>query len=320
MESELDVSTLSKEDLTLLWGLFGYKPNDLLLFGGIKVQDWIDLGFGPYQYWQWDAIGCACPQPIKILMENGITIDKASIKIDKYLAKRFDIRLPFWFENQEPSMGLLFSLHRISIEKIKTVIQVLSSGYVSEFIIETDTFPLPQLGSRYTNGEYIVSLQIIGQKTQIIPSLDDNYQPLVSKTASIKYRLCTAPSLPVIGDENFQKGDTPERVNLRDPQVLSAIDPSNIAGYLKQTGWINTFDIKDNSEIRASGWTLFKENKGREHDDFCHTILLPANNTIKDFPYRVSDILKTLSEIEGRSKLDIYESFKAFANYRKIEG
>ena len=80
-----------------------------------------------------------------------------------------------------------------------------------------------------------------------------------------------------------------------DPLVLRALKPLDLVAYLRVNGWHKATDI-DN---RASVWA--KAQVQNDEPD----ITLPLKDTFGDYALRIGEILRTLSEIEKRSELEI---------------
>jgi hypothetical protein len=85
------------------------------------------------------------------------------------------------------------------------------------------------------------------------------------------------------------------KATIQDSSTLRSIEPNQIVAYLQEKGW-QQYDL---IEDKASFWIL-KDNVAEIAD-----ILLPAHSHFKDFSIRISEILKTLENIEKRSQIDI---------------
>jgi hypothetical protein len=83
---------------------------------------------------------------------------------------------------------------------------------------------------------------------------------------------------------------------IQDAEALKSIAPTQVVTYLQEKGWHQDEFI----ENKASFWTL----KGNEAE--VTELLVPAHSRFRDFPLRISEILKTLSSIEGRSQIEIF--------------
>jgi hypothetical protein len=84
------------------------------------------------------------------------------------------------------------------------------------------------------------------------------------------------------------------KAEITDTDTLRSLRPLDIASYLHATGWLNTEDMGE----RASYW-VFPAQPDVE-------VVLPKRHSYNDFALRVSEILKSLSQIESRSQLQIY--------------
>jgi hypothetical protein len=84
------------------------------------------------------------------------------------------------------------------------------------------------------------------------------------------------------------------KVTIRDPQTLAAVRPLDLAAYLRTRGW----QERERSAGRSAIWTLTQSG-----DEF--EILLPLDNTYRDYPQRIADLLKTLEQVEDRSQLEV---------------
>jgi hypothetical protein len=86
------------------------------------------------------------------------------------------------------------------------------------------------------------------------------------------------------------------KVDIRDADVLRAIQPSAFATYLRTRGW------KEHAEAGAS-WTAFT------YGDF--EITLPLTTDLRDFSIRMSEALRTLELAEDRSQLQLLSDLSA---------
>ena len=82
------------------------------------------------------------------------------------------------------------------------------------------------------------------------------------------------------------------RVIIRDPKILARISPHHLARYLRSRGWHEEELIPG----RSSTWTL-------EDGEDTFEILLPLDETFRDYAYRISDTLQTLEKVESRTQL-----------------
>jgi hypothetical protein len=86
-----------------------------------------------------------------------------------------------------------------------------------------------------------------------------------------------------------------ERANIRDAHMLYEIQPLNLFAYLRGRQW------HEDKRLENGAFWVKKTDEG----DF--EILLPSNSGLRDYPNRISDLLKTLERVEGRSQLEIVE-------------
>ncbi len=84
-------------------------------------------------------------------------------------------------------------------------------------------------------------------------------------------------------------------VSIRDPNILSNLDPQQLTSYLIAKGW----QQEESPENKDSIWIL-DVDLGNEFD-----INLPLNPKTRSFALRMAEILETLEKAEGRSQLDI---------------
>jgi hypothetical protein len=84
-------------------------------------------------------------------------------------------------------------------------------------------------------------------------------------------------------------------VTVRDPNILSNLDPQQITAYLQARGW----QQESNFNAKDSVWFLIL-NTGEELD-----ITLPLNQSIRAYALRMVEVLETLEKAEERSQLDI---------------
>jgi hypothetical protein len=85
------------------------------------------------------------------------------------------------------------------------------------------------------------------------------------------------------------------RANISDAHILYEIQPLNLFSYLRGRQWYEIQRLE-----RGAFW-----GKKIEKGDF--EVLLPFDSDIRDYPNRISDVLKTLEQVEGRSQLEIVE-------------
>ncbi len=99
-------------------------------------------------------------------------------------------------------------------------------------------------------------------------------------------------------------------VTVRDPDILSNLDPQQITNYLEAQGWYQESEI-DNKE---SVWVK-TTNLGEEFD-----ITSPLNPRIRAFALRMFEILETLEKAEGRSQLDILSDLVTSVPKTEVQG
>lgn len=90
------------------------------------------------------------------------------------------------------------------------------------------------------------------------------------------------------------------RIDLRDRELLSALVPLEVAAYLRSRGW-----SEHASPARESASFTF----GNDYE-----VSLPLSTELRDFPYRMSDALKTLAVVENRDQLEIFSDLKESAS------
>ncbi|WP_272819115.1 hypothetical protein [Scytonema hofmannii] len=84
-------------------------------------------------------------------------------------------------------------------------------------------------------------------------------------------------------------------VTVRDPGILSNLDPQQLTTYLQANGWNQERQIGNSESV----WYKTTDS-GEEFD-----ITLPLNPTIRSYALRMSEILETLEKASGHSQLDI---------------
>jgi hypothetical protein len=85
------------------------------------------------------------------------------------------------------------------------------------------------------------------------------------------------------------------KVAVQDPATLCALKPLELAAYLRANGWRQEADLGGKGNL----W-LFQNSDGQEFD-----IAAPARRDLADYALRMAEVLYTLSEVEGRSQLDV---------------
>ena len=82
---------------------------------------------------------------------------------------------------------------------------------------------------------------------------------------------------------------------IRDIETLSAIRPLDMIAYLRSNGW-------DQAQLLERGAFWLKVKNGETFE-----LLLPLDPTVRDLPYRMAEVLRTLEDAEGRSQLEIID-------------
>lgn len=85
------------------------------------------------------------------------------------------------------------------------------------------------------------------------------------------------------------------RTSIRDIETLGAVRPLEMVAYLRAKGWQQAQKLE-----RGAFWETEVNGQSLE-------ILLPLDAKVRDFPYRIAEVLQTLEEAEGRSQLEIIE-------------
>jgi hypothetical protein len=84
------------------------------------------------------------------------------------------------------------------------------------------------------------------------------------------------------------------KATVRDPRVLRSVRPDDVREYLTNHGWTTA----DYPNGRAA---LFN----RQIDGTEFEVLLPLTPDLRDFPERISEVLRTLEMVEHRDQLQI---------------
>jgi hypothetical protein len=101
-------------------------------------------------------------------------------------------------------------------------------------------------------------------------------------------------------------------VTVRDPNILSNLDPKAITTYLKARGWMRESHIREKESI----WV--NSTNDQEYDEY--DITLPLNRTTRSYALRMSEILDTLEKVEERSQLDILSDLITTIPNTSIQG
>lgn len=86
------------------------------------------------------------------------------------------------------------------------------------------------------------------------------------------------------------------RSGLQDSGTLNALQPLEVASYLRVHGWRQEADVADKGSI----W-LFPASSGRDEAD----LTLPLRRNLGDFALRMGDVLRTLAAVEARPETEI---------------
>lgn len=94
-----------------------------------------------------------------------------------------------------------------------------------------------------------------------------------------------------------------------DADILSNLNPTNVAAYLEAKGW----QLQNKIPNKVSVW-----NWETEKDKL--KIYLPLDSEFDDFPRRMSDLIATLERVENRSQLDILSELITAVKNAFIQG
>jgi len=83
-----------------------------------------------------------------------------------------------------------------------------------------------------------------------------------------------------------------------DSRELRGVPPDAVSTYLRLTGWQDSGGYG-----RATIWS-------QSVDDYDVEVLLPNSSELRDYPARMTELLGTLSEVEGRSREDILRELR----------
>jgi hypothetical protein len=87
------------------------------------------------------------------------------------------------------------------------------------------------------------------------------------------------------------------KATIRDPAILQALAPLEVAAYLRSNGWKQADRLGDKGFV----WMLSRKT-GDEYE-----ILLPLRKDLRDYVYRMADALRVLEVVEERSQLEIFQ-------------
>ena len=99
-------------------------------------------------------------------------------------------------------------------------------------------------------------------------------------------------------------------VTVRDPKILSSLDPKQLETYLQRQGWHR----ESQSGEKESVW--FKKTESGDEFD----ITLPLNPKTRSFVLRMSEAVDTLERSGRRSQLDILSELVTAVPNIKIQG
>jgi len=100
-------------------------------------------------------------------------------------------------------------------------------------------------------------------------------------------------------------------VTIRDPEVLSNLQPLQITKYLQSQGW---HQDEPRPGDKASFWWFSNEDGDYFYID------VPLKTEYQDFPLRMSETLNTLEKVEKRSQLEILTDLFTTATNIEIQG
>ena len=101
------------------------------------------------------------------------------------------------------------------------------------------------------------------------------------------------------------------KVTVRDREILSSIEPEELAAHLRASGWHFLGRVYDDA---GAIWRR-KNSSGDEED-----ILQPLKTSLADYAARISDAIKTLEVVEKRSQLDILSELLTKVPNIEIQG
>jgi len=84
------------------------------------------------------------------------------------------------------------------------------------------------------------------------------------------------------------------KVNIRDADAIGSLRPEEVAAYLRASAW-----ILQKSSPTSSLWT--RDFEGQQFE-----VLLPQDQSFRDFALRMGELLQTLAIAEARSQADVY--------------
>ena len=85
------------------------------------------------------------------------------------------------------------------------------------------------------------------------------------------------------------------KVRITDAEALSAPTPERMRSYLEDRGW-----ERHNEEVLQREWWELPSQDG------AYEVLMPSSKAARDYPKRVSELLRTVSIAENRSELALW--------------
>ncbi|MEH1778351.1 MAG: hypothetical protein V7L26_04215 [Nostoc sp.] len=99
-------------------------------------------------------------------------------------------------------------------------------------------------------------------------------------------------------------------VTVRDPNILSNLDPQKLTSYLQAQGWYQESQVGNKESV----W-IKTTDFGEEFD-----ITLPLNPGIRSYALRMAEILSILEKVEVRSQLEILSDLITTIPNTEIQG
>jgi hypothetical protein len=103
------------------------------------------------------------------------------------------------------------------------------------------------------------------------------------------------------------------KVTVRDREILSSIEPEELAAHLRASGWHFLGRVYDDA---GAIWRLKNPSASGDEEE----ILQPLKTSLADYAARISDAIKTLEVVEKRSQLDILNELLTKVPNIKIQG
>ena len=85
------------------------------------------------------------------------------------------------------------------------------------------------------------------------------------------------------------------KVRIVDAEALSTPEPERMRSYLEDRGWERHIE----EALRREWWVLPSQEGAYE-------VLMPSSKAARDYPQRVSELLRTVSTVENRSELALW--------------